>query len=433
MAEGTQVLLAVSGGVDSMCMCHLFQHAEIPYGIAHCNFRLRGAESDADEAFVRAYAEALGVPCFTRAFDTKGYAATQGISIQMAARALRYEWFDTLLVPNGYDYVATAHHLDDQVETFFINLIRGSGIAGLHGIRPLTGKVLRPLLFATRSEILSYVEAHAIPYREDRSNASIKYLRNRIRHEVLPRMEAIEPNFSRKVNRTVSFLRKSEMIVNQCIEEAERVAVRKENDKIVINIRALWHYEPTDYYLYHFVRPYGFTASQVEDMMRALSNPPGGQFLSQSHLLFVGREEIVLVPRREVPEAYYLLEEKSEQMASSWCWKMGREAIDPSVFVFPGSESEVCLDSAKIRFPLTLRHWREGDFFFPLGMNHKKLLSDFFVDKKMDVLQKRETWLLLSGEDIIWVVGHRIDHRYRIMESTEEVIRFSVKREEISK
>lgn len=422
-----KVLLTVSGGRDSICMCELFLHSGYSFGIAHCNFNLRDEESDGDETFVKDYAESNNIPLYVTHFDTNAYAAEKNISIQMAARDLRYEWFYKVAKEQGYDFVATAHHLDDQTETFFINLIRGTGIAGLHGILPVSGKLLRPLLFATRDDINNYLSENNVAYRDDSSNASVKYLRNKIRHEILPHFEAIEPGFAKKINDTAELLRKGEMIIDKSLELAKHQIVRETNEMTVIDKRELMCAKPSDYYLYNFIKPYGFTASQSENIIDALAGQSGKHFFSEKYKLIIGRKGLIIVENsHEKDTDVFLVEDDIEQITIPLCLEMKREQIVPSSFTFPKEEREVCLDAEKLHFPLKVRKWQKGDFFFPLGMDNKKLLSDYFIDEKFELPQKNDTWLLLSQDDIIWIVGHRIDNRYRVTDSTKEIIRFSI-------
>ncbi len=422
-------LLTVSGGRDSMCMCELFRNSSFPFAIAHCNFSLRGEDSARDEAFVRNYAEKNGITLFVKNFDTKGYAEEKNISIQMAARDLRYAWFDEIADREGYNYIATAHHLDDQTETFFINIIRGTGIAGLHGILPVKGSLIRPLLFATREEINFYIKDNNVAFREDGSNASVKYLRNKIRLEILPRFEEMEPDFTRKISETVELLRQGEQIIQKSLDDAYKTIVTEAEGMTLIDKYKLMCQHPSEYYLYHFVKPFGFNASQVNDIIDAITGHSGKQFFSQEYNLLVGRKELIINKKTVWEDSgFYLVEEDIEQITIPFCLEMKREKITPDTFVFPKGKNEICLDSSKIHFPLKIRKWQQGDYFFPLGMNNRKLLSDFFIDEKFELPQKADTWLLFSKRDIIWVVGHRIDNRYRITDGTEEIIRFFVKK-----
>jgi len=425
-----RILLTVSGGRDSMCMLHLFMKSGFEIGVAHCNFGLRAAESDGDEAFVAEFCAENQVPFYAKSFETAAYAESNGVSVQMAARALRYAWFNELSNEKGYDYIATAHHRDDVTETFLINLIRGTGIAGLHGIMPVSGKLIRPMLFAGREEITSYVNSEKIAFRDDSSNDSVYYLRNKIRHEIIPVFEKIEPSFSQKINETAAVIRKGEEIILNSLAIAEREVVTKADGITVIDKRELMCKKPTDYYLYHFLKPFGFTYSQTENILDCITGQSGKEFLSHQYKLIIGRKGLIIQEIESINENQYFLKEDFEQITHPLCLKMKQEKINPATFIFPGSELEACLDMEKLKFPLLLRKWQEGDAFFPLGMDNKKLLSDFFIDEKFEIPQKTGTWLLLSQDDIVWIVGHRIDHRYRITDSTKEIIRFSICKQE---
>jgi tRNA(Ile)-lysidine synthase len=425
-----RILLTVSGGRDSMCMLYLFIKSGFEIGVAHCNFGLRGAESDGDEVFVTEFCAKNNVPIFVKRFDTAEYAEAKGISIQMAARDLRYDWFNTLSEERGYDYIATAHHRDDVTETFLINLIRGTGIAGLHGILPVSGKLIRPLLFAGREEITAFLNREKVAFRDDSSNDSVYYLRNKIRHEIIPVFENIEPSFSGKINETANVIRKGEEIILKSLDVAEKEIITKADGITVIDKRELMCKKPTDYYLYHFLKPYGFTYSQTENILDGITGQSGKEFLSHQYKLIIGRKGLIIQEIESINENQYFLKEDFEQITHPLCLKMKQEKINPATFTFPGSELEACLDKEKLKFPLLLRKWQEGDTFFPLGMDNKKLLSDFFIDEKFEIPQKTGTWLLLSQDDIVWIVGHRIDHRYRITDSTKEIIRLSICKQE---
>ncbi|MDD2323548.1 MAG: tRNA lysidine(34) synthetase TilS [Bacteroidales bacterium] len=424
--ETDRVLLTVSGGRDSMCMCDLFLQSGICHSIAHCNFHLRGGESNLDAQFVKAYAEQNGLSWYLKDFDTVQYANDQGISIQMAARDLRYAWFHQLAETYHFDCIATAHHLDDQTETFFINLIRGTGIAGLHGILPRTGRIVRPLLFATREDIDQYIRANHLPFREDASNNSLKYLRNQIRHTILPAFETIEPGFSHKLADTIAHVRSGEEIIHAAVERARKTIVTRDGETVYMDKMALMALHPVAYYLYEFLKPYRFNATQVQDIIHSLSDPAGKNFSANNFTLTVGRKSLVIQEITNIiSQQKALWIEEFEQIDTPVCLKMQREKIQPGSFFIPKEANVACLDSALVKFPLLLRKWEQGDYFFPLGMDKRKLLSDFFIDEKFEMEQKAATWLLLSQDDIVWVVGHRIDHRYRVTDSTTEIIRFT--------
>ncbi|NVO20556.1 MAG: tRNA lysidine(34) synthetase TilS [Bacteroidetes bacterium] len=419
------ILVAVSGGVDSVVMCELMRQSHFRFAIAHCNFKLRGAESDADEEFVRHLAIVMDVPLHVKSFDTSSYAQVGGISLQMAARELRYAWFEELLDEFGYKYVANAHHLDDQAETFFINLLRGTGLSGLHGILSKQGRVIRPLLFATREEILEYAHVEGLQWREDSSNRSKKYLRNRLRHEVLPALTKIDSSFSRTLNNTIRILRETETIYRQKIDEGKADLIETSNNDVRILISWLEEFSPMETWLFELLRPYGFSYSVVEEIVNSLNSISGKIFFSPTHRLIRDRDYLIIESFIQIDEkckepiiAFDPLLETQPQLPVPVTFKVERFKN----FVIPEGPAIACFDYDKLQYPLRMRHWRKGDFFFPFGSHGKKKLSDYFVDNKLSIDEKERLCLLTSGEDIIWVTGMRSDHRYRLTDSTKKVL-----------
>jgi tRNA(Ile)-lysidine synthase len=421
--QADRILLAVSGGVDSVVMVKLFQDAGIKFGIAHVNFGLRGQESEGDEAFVKNLGKELNVPVYIRNFSTKQYASDQKISIQMAARDLRYAWFDEMVMQHGFSYVATAHHLDDQAETFFINLLRGTGISGMHGILPKQGKIIRPLMFTTRDKIMSYALELNLTWREDRSNKSRKYLRNKLRHDVLSELYKINPQFSFKLNESISHLRDVESIYNNHITGVTADLVQHTPEGVLISIDWVYEYEPHDTYLYELLKPYSFSYPVVKDIVRSLDTFSGKVFYSPTHRLLRDRENFIIQPLADLSAdpfngEVFLIERNTLNIEQPVClciYETDRISELPM-----GKASIACLDLEKLRFPLTIRRWEKGDWFMPLGLKGKKKLSDFFINQKISVADKEKTWLLLSGEDIVWVIGRRIDNRFRITPGTKK-------------
>lgn len=422
-SQSDRILLAVSGGVDSLVMVRLFYDAGFNFGIAHSNFGLRGDESVGDEDFVRCIASEMGVPFFVKHFETAHFAASQKISIQMAARDLRYAWFDEVLKVNKYNFVATAHHLDDQAETFLINLIRGTGISGMHGILPKQGKIIRPLMFATRERILTYANEEGLTWCEDRSNKSRKYLRNKLRLDVLSELYKINPRFSIKLNESISHLRDVEAIYHNHIAGITADLVQHTSDGVLISIDWVYEYEPHDTYLFELLKPYGFSFPVVKEIVRSLETFSGKMFYSTTHRLLRDRENFIIQPLSEI----------SVNPSSGESFSFGKDTVNieqpvclcmyqtDRISDLPiGKTTIACLDQDKLVFPLKLRKWEKGDWFIPLGLKGKKKLSDFFVDQKVSLADKEKTWLLLSGDDIVWVIGKRIDNRFRITSKTKE-------------
>jgi len=423
---GERILLAVSGGMDSVAMAELFCRAKYPFGIAHCNFQLRGEESDADEAFVKGLANKLKVPCYIRQFFTSDYADAHRLSTQMAARELRYDWFNELLTKEGYSYLATAHHLDDQVETFFINMLRSTGIAGFHGILPKQGKIIRPMLFSSREEIEEFIRKNKLAWREDKSNQEIKYLRNKIRHELIPVLAEINPGFSSILTENIYRIREAEKIFRDTVNNARNSIVRQKKERTLLSINEIKKLTPFTTYLYEFLCPFGFNYSVAKDVSEAIDEEAGKQFFSPTHRLIKDRNDLIITPlesgkKAAAEETGFQLAENTSRMKNPLNLTI-KTMIKNHDFKVDVSPRVANFDLQKINFPLTLRKWKHGDAFHPFGRDHRKKLSDFFTDSKFSIDEKENTWILCSGEKIVWIVGHRIDNRFRITPKTKQVL-----------
>ena len=422
---GEKILLAVSGGIDSVAMCELFHLSSVKFGIAHCNFHLRAKESDDDEAFVKLLAEKYNVPFYVCHFATSEFALEQGISVQMAARKLRYQWFELIRKQKGFQYIATAHHLDDQVETFFLNLMRSSGIAGFHGIAIKQGNIIRPLMFAYRKDIKEYIRKHKIPYREDSSNKETKYLRNDIRKKLIPMLNKIHPGSDKIINETIERIGETEKIYREVIEYQKNHIMKMENNRITLSIPEILKLDPLPSYLYEFLAPYGFNFTVVKEIIQVLDKIPGKTFFSPSYKLTKDRKILIIVPlqkgEKETCENEFLIKENVSSVSRPIHLEF-REILKDDMFRIDLSSDAANLDADKISYPLVLRKWQYGDFFYPFGRNQKKKVSNFFIDEKIPVPDKEKTWLLCSGGKIIWIVGHRIDNRFRITKKTRKVL-----------
>ncbi|MDR0954796.1 MAG: tRNA lysidine(34) synthetase TilS [Rikenellaceae bacterium] len=426
VVPGDKVLLAVSGGVDSMVMLHLFSRFGTPYGVAHCNFHLRGEEGDEDAVSVQQAAEALGVEHFNRDFDTQGEVEVTGESIEMAARRLRYAWFKELCEEFGYTKIVIAHHNDDSIETFFINLIRGTGLRGLTGIHATNGNIVRPLLFATRREILEYAHANNVSFREDSSNLSKKYIRNKIRLGVIPRIREIAPQFGTTMTENVERLTNALRFIDTQMEGIRGRITRTEGDATVIDVEAIDPVLSRDYVVYEMLRPYGFNADVVEDLLQSLdAGKSGTRFFSPTHIAYLNRRRIILKDIRE-EENYRFTVEESDPRAYGPGGVLLFETLErEDVESLRQPEEVALLDAAKIAYPLTVRVWQEGDSFIPLGMEGHKKISDFLIDEKVALPDKERQLVIVSGGDIVWLVGWRIDERYKVTEQTKHVLRIS--------
>ncbi len=421
-----KILLAVSGGMDSVVMTELFRLTGYTYGIVHCNFQLRDEESEKDEIFVASLAKRNKVPFYTKRFQTAQIAEIKGISIQMAARELRYNWFREILQKENYSYVATAHHLDDQVETFFINLMRSTGIAGFHGILPKQGNVIRPMLFTNRKNIDNFARDNSISYREDKSNDETKYLRNKIRHEILPVLQEIHPDFAHHMTENILRIREVETIFREALGKKRKKIVKKEKEITRISISEIKKLNPAGTYLFEFLSPFGFNISQVKDLLKTLDKTSGKILLSPTHRLIKDRENIIITPKKDgasdsETSQHFMISEHTATLKKPLKLTFQKQKKNKDFSIDP-SPMMAFLDMKKLHFPLLLRKWQHGDLFYPFGRNHRKKLSDYFIDEKFSLLEKENTWVLCCMEDIIWVVGHRIDNRFRITAKTKEVL-----------
>jgi len=423
--DSTQtILLAISGGVDSMVMAELFHRSGYPFAMAHCNFGLRGSESNQDEAFVRSLAATYQVPVHVKHFKTREYAGFNKISVQMAARTLRYEWFEELLQTEGYPLVATAHHLDDQIETFFINVLRGTGISGLHGILPNRNNIVHPMMFAFRRQIEEFAGDEAIAYREDSSNRSSKYVRNKIRHDLIPLLGEINPEFRKTITATIDRMRETELIMRNALSEIKQQCMHTDGDVLKLDISKLKKLDPPEAYLFELLQPYNFNRAVTNEIAASFDDEPGRQFFSGSHRIVKDRDFLLLTelgPAGIQPSGEMLIESTTELIKKPVQLKISQLDNHPALII-PKSGNVAMLDAGKLEWPLRLRKWKEGDTFVPYGMTNHKKLSDFFIDNKFSIVEKENAWLLISGNHIAWLVGHRIGNAFRITPGTSRVI-----------
>ncbi len=414
-----RLLLAVSGGKDSMVLLHLLQQSAYDFGIGHCNFKLRGAASDADEQFVREYAHQHDIPFHTIAFDTLSYAKEHKQSVEMAARTLRYSWFEELCKTASYSHILTGHHRSDRVETFFININRGSGIRGLCNMQWMNNTICRPLLDSSRASIDAYQKKYAIPYREDASNQENIYLRNAFRNQLMPVAESINSRFEDSVVESMNYLQDALGFIDNQMGIIRSDVLKDFAERKEICLSKLLDYgDVAGFILFELLRPYGFKGELIQSILLAARNKhTGKQFLSHSYRLLVDRECLIIKELLQVQEGSeeqsFFIDEKLDAVSTPE-WKLELYQLSCRPDDISEDPNSAVLDMRKIAFPLELRKWREGDVFQPLGMKGRKKISDFLIDKKVPLFEKENTWVLCSGEDIIWVVGHRIDNRYKI-------------------
>lgn len=417
-----RILLAISGGADSMLMLHLFRNAGYSFAVAHCNFHLRSEESDGDEQFVAEYCDQYNLEYFSRHFETKEYAGQEGISIEMAARDLRYEWFNNLLDQHKFDLLATAHHQDDVIETFLINLSRGSGIKGLSGIQPKSGRIIRPLLFTNREEIISYCHKFSISYRTDSSNLDTVYKRNLIRSQVLPLLEQVNPAFRRNAIKTIGNLNETGILFQQRMSEIRSSVFSEDELGVMIHIERLLTHHPVRTILFELIHEFGFSAEQIDDIVDSLSRESGRKFFSENYRLIKDREYLLISPVDRKSNQIFYINEGCTQVNQPLRFLI--EKIERTRdFRFSTNPNVADLDFDQLVFPLMLRHWQEGEYFQPLGMTGLKKLSDFFIDEKYSIPEKENAWILAAGNQLVWLVGKRIDERYKISTGTKQILR----------
>lgn len=419
--KSDRILLAVSGGIDSMVMTHLFLKADFRIGIAHCNFSLRGKESDLDEELVRKIADKNKIPCFTTRFDTAGYSKKNGISIEMAARDLRYEWFNKVMKNEGFDKVAVAHNLNDNIETLLLNLSRGTGIAGLTGMKASGEKVIRPLLFATRKTIEGYCTKNNIKYREDRSNADVKFKRNKIRHQIIPVLKEINPAIEFTLAETAERLSGINEIFSAYIEMLRKELFFPSNQTQVCRIPQLKEHLKNKTVIYELFKPYGVTGRNLGDLYNIIKGRTGSHMGTDSHRILRNRNEILISSYTTGGDNNICADNLPELKKIPHLSSVRTVKITAG-FKITGNPSVAYLDLERLQFPVILRKWKPGDIFYPLGMNKRKKLSDYFIDRKYSIVDKENILILESAGKIAWIVGDRIDNRFRISEKTKKAL-----------
>lgn len=424
ISRGQRVILGVSGGIDSMVMAALFAETGIEHGYAHCNFNLRGKESRDDEAFLRQLAERRNIPFYVKHFNTESFAKKYNISIQMAARQLRFDWFNELLEKEPFDLIATAHHQDDQIETFFLNLMRSTGIAGLHGILPRQENLIHPLLFASRQDIEQYAAKYQIPYREDSSNQTTKYARNKIRHQVIPLLEEINPHFKKILNTNITRIRETEQVYKKAIRDTTREISTSKDGFPSVWIEKLMSTDSPTLYLFEYLAPFHFKYTTAEDIIKSIGKDPGKVFYSSTHRVIKDREVLIIQENQTVgaeQEIQITKEDIPGEIAKPIKISLKWKKVDSGFRINP-DPNIAQVDAEKLDWPLKLNLWEQGDYFFPLGMTKAKKISDFLVDEKTPLHQKQKTYLLRSGNKVVWVAGMRLDNRFRIDSGTQHIL-----------
>ena len=400
-----KILVALSGGADSVALTRILITLGYHCEAAHCNFELRGEESDRDEDFVRNFCRSLNIKCHSIHFETRRYAAQQSISIEMAARELRYNWFSKIHEESDCQVVAVAHHKDDSVETMLLNLIRGTGINGLLGIRPKNGNVVRPLLCASRQEVVAYLHRMNQTYVTDSTNLEDEYTRNKIRLNLLPLMEEINPSVKDGLVKTASYLNDISKVYQQAIKESiDRIFITPEKE---ISIEKLMNEPAPQALLFEVLFPLGFNSTQVEEVYGSLNGQPGKRFISSQWQVVKDRDLLLIEKVKTANDKPQIIFE---------------EVLLTKEFVIPKDKNTACFDANKFKGVISIRKWEKGDYFIPFGMKGKKLVSDFMTDSKFSLLKKEQQWVLSCNDQIAWLIGERTDNRFRIDDSTQKVI-----------
>ncbi|RYJ45137.1 tRNA lysidine(34) synthetase TilS [Flavobacterium beibuense] len=419
--QDKKLLLAISGGIDSMVLANLFQKLNYDITIAHCNFGLRGEESDGDENFIKDYATQNNIKIFVTHFDTNKYASDFKLSIQLAARQLRYNWFYDLMKEKQLDYLLTAHHLDDSLETFLINLSRGTGIEGLTGIPQQNDKIIRPLLPFSRYEIEEYAKENNISWREDSSNASNKYMRNKLRHDVVPVLKSLNPSFMDSFQDTLIHLQQTQSLAEDAsVLVYKQVVTEKENQKL-ININELKRLPNYKAYLYQWLNPFGFTA--WDDIYELSDSQSGKLVLSDRYRLLKDREYLILEHIVEPVTNVYEIPEGITEISQPFHIRL----ISVNKTLKKIENNAIYVDAATLKFPLFARKCKEGDYFCPAGMKgQRKKVSKYFKDEKMSLSEKEKTWLLCSGDQVVWIINKRADERFKVTDQTTQILKIEV-------
>ncbi len=424
------LLLAVSGGVDSVVLCELCQQAGFPFSMAHCNFQLRGEESERDEKLVRALAEIYNVALMVQKFDTNDFATQNKLSIQVAARELRYSWFEELLQEkktNGFSggtYLLTAHHGNDSTETLLMNFFKGTGIKGLQGILPKQKNIIRPLLFLKKEEIIAFAKENNLPFVEDSSNSSDKYTRNYFRNQLIPSLEKVFPQVEDNLQNNLERFGEIEILYRQSIHRHKQNLLEKKGNEIHIPVLKLLKSTPLKTIIYEIIKDFQFTAHQVDEVVNLLNSESGKYLSSSSHKIIKNRNWLIITPIVNTEAAHVLIKKNDTNIE----FELGKLKIKKDHFdgtiLKSNTENMVSINADNLTYPLMLRKWKEGDYFYPLGMpKKKKKLSKFFIDLKLSLTEKEKIWVIESQQKIVWVIGKRIDDRFKILPSTQQILR----------
>jgi tRNA(Ile)-lysidine synthase len=424
--DQSKIIVGLSGGSDSVALLHILHNLGYLCVAAHCNFHLRGEESDRDMEFVTQLSKKWNVQLETVHFNTTLYAQKQHMSIEMAARDLRYSWFEEIRKKHEAQYIAIAHHSDDALETFFINLTRGTGLRGLTGIRPQNGKIVRPLLCLSRHDILEYLSEMGQDYVTDSTNADSTIIRNKFRNQVIPAIESINPAFRKVMQQTLNHLQNCEEIIDETTEKIRQSIEKDIDGNSVIELDTIYRKNNYKFILFELLHKFGFSSSAISDLAECKLNDSGQSFYSDKYILLKDRNRIIITtPKATDKEDIYTLEQKNQTISVPIGLRI--EIIDNSdVLKINKTENHCYIDAQKVTGLLKIRHWENGDTFYPFGMNQKKKVSDFFINSKMSNLQKQNQWILTAENGIVWIIGKRSDNRFRIDNQTSKIIHFEL-------
>lgn len=426
LSSKDHLLLAISGGVDSVALCELCHQAGFQFSIAHCNFKLRGEESERDKNFVQQLAKKYNVPFLLKEFDTEKYAEQKKLSIQEAARELRYNWFNELIKNGEAKYLLTAHHLDDNIETMLMHFFRGTGIYGLRGMLPKQSHIIRPLLFARKQELKSFAEQHQLSWVEDSSNAQDKYTRNYFRNQLLPLIQQVYPQVEQNLEHNIHRFAEVETLYKQALEQHKKKLLEQKGAETHIPVLKLKKSVPLHTIVFEIIKDFNFSPQQTGEVINLLDSESGKYIQSATHRILKNRNWLI-ISTIQTQESQTILIENAESAIDFEKGNLKLQSLPAEKCAISNNHFTACLDSKEIRFPLLLRKWKQGDYFYPLGMRKKKKLSRFFIDQKLSLADKEKTWVLESNKKIIWVVGMRIDDRFRITDSTSSVLKIELK------
>jgi len=422
-----KLLLAVSGGVDSVVLCELCKQAGYAFGIAHCNFQLRGEDSTRDELFVQQLAKKYGSVFYSISFDTAAIAKNEKKSVEATARELRYAWFEKIRNENGYDFIVTAHHAGDNIETVLMNFFRGTGIKGLHGILPRQHKIVRPLLFTTKNELADFAAQHQLAFVTDDTNAENEFTRNYFRNELIPGIKKVFPAAEENILKNITRFGEAEQLYNQAIAMHKAKLLEQKGNEVHIPVLKLQQCAPLATIVYEIIKDYNFTAHQTEEVTALLQSESGKYVQSPTHRVIRNRRWLIISPNQTTAAQNILIEATDKQVH----FEMGTLQIEKLPVTtnhkLPTTNLIAQLDCGDVKFPLLLRKWKAGDYFYPLGMQKKKKLSRFFTDQKLSLTQKEKVWVLESNKKIIWVIGMRIDDRFKITPATKNILHIEMR------